>query len=202
MSDAQEKIRHVLKVAGDAGVVSARQLRELGVHPEYLRRMVADGQLVRVARGLYALPDVEVTAQHSLAVVAKAVPKGVVCLVSALSFHNVGTQIPHEVWMAIEGRSRSPRVEWPLMRVMRFSGKAFTDGVEEHVVEGVPVRVYTTAKTVADCFKYRNKVGLDVALEALAEVLYDRRCTVDELWRYARVCRVAKVMRPYIEALA
>jgi predicted transcriptional regulator of viral defense system len=163
--------------------------------------MVADGRLVREARGLYALPDAEVTAQHSLAVVAKAVPKGVICLLSALRFHDIGTQLPHEVWLAIERRAAEPRLASPRLRIVRFSGPAFTEGVEEHDVEGTTIRVYGMAKTIADCFKYRNKIGLDVALEALKEILRDRRCTVEELRRYARVCRVLTVMRPYMEAL-
>lgn len=201
MAEGQNNAERVLDLARRAGVVSAAEVRELGIHPEYLRRLCADGRIVRVARGLYALPDVEVTAHHSLVVAAKAVRKGVICLISALSFHNIGTQVPHEVWVAIDRRSAEPRVERPRMRIMRFSGKALTEGVKEHSIEGVTVSIYDAAKTVADCFKYRNKVGLDVALEALREVLRDRKCTVDELWRYAKVCRVASVMRPYMEAL-
>lgn len=201
MRDAHDKIRRVLRTAKTKGVVSTRQARGLGVHSEYLRRMVADGRLVREAHGLYALPDAEVTAQHSLAVAARAVPKGVVCLLSALRFHEVGTQLPYEVWLAIERRSAMPRMASPQLRIVRFSGAAFTGGVEEHDVEGTAVRVYGVAKTVADCFKYRNKIGLDVALEALKEVVRERRCTVQELRRYASVCRVLTVMRPYMEAL-
>ncbi|MCD6416507.1 MAG: type IV toxin-antitoxin system AbiEi family antitoxin domain-containing protein [Planctomycetes bacterium] len=202
MTLGKDSTRRIVQLARHAGVVSAREVRRLGIHHEYLRRLCVDGQLVRVGRGLYALPDAEVTALHSLALAAKAVPRGVVCLLSALSFHGLGTQAPHEVWMAIDRRAAEPRTERPRMRIMRFSGKALTEGVAEHTVEGVPVTIYNVPKTVADCFKYRNKIGLDVALEALRDVMRDRRCTVDELWRYAEVCRVTSVMRPYMEALA
>jgi len=201
MGETQASAERILDLARRVGVVSAADVRQLGIHHEYLRRLCAEERIVRVARGLYSLPDAEVTADHSLALAAKAVPKGVVCLISALGFHNIGTQVPHEVWMAVDRRSAEPRVQPLMMRVMRFSGKALTEGVEAHTIEGIPVNIYCAAKTVADCFKYRNKVGLDVALEALREVLRDGTCTVDELWHYAKVCRVARVMRPYMEAL-
>ena len=201
MAEGQNNAERILDLARRTGVVSAAEVRQLGIHPEYLRRLCADRRIARVARGLYALPDAEITVHHSLAMAAKAVPKGGVCLISALNFHNIGTQVPHEVWMAIDRRSAEPRVHQFMMRIVRFSGKALTEGVEVHSIEGVAVSIYCAAKTVADCFKYRNKIGLDVALEALREVLHDRKCTVDELWYYAKVCRVARVMRPYMEAL-
>jgi len=201
MAHSKGTAEQILNLAHRAGVVSAREVRKLGIHPEYLRRLCAAGRLVRVGRALYMLPDADVTAQHDLAVAVKAVPRGVVCLLSALSFHNIGMQVPHEVWLAIGRRSAAPRVKWPQMRIMRFSGKALMEGIEKHTIERVPVSIYNAAKTVADCFKYRNKVGLDVALEALREVMRERRCTIEELWRYAKVCRVTNVMRPYMEAL-
>jgi predicted transcriptional regulator of viral defense system len=201
MADGQNKAVRILDLARRAGVVSAAEVRQAGIHHKYLRQLRADGRLVQVSRGLYALPDAEVTAHHSLAIAAKAVPKGIVCLVSALSYHNIGTQLPHEVWMAIDRRSAEPRIERLQMRIMRFSGKALTEGVETHAIERVPVGIYCTAKTVADCFKYRNKIGLDVALEALRDTLHDGKCSIDELWHYARICRVARIMRPYMEAL-
>jgi predicted transcriptional regulator of viral defense system len=129
------------------------------------------------------------------------VPRGVICLISALDFHEIGTQLPHEVWVAIDRKAARPRVRQPKTRIFFFSGKALTEGVDEHDVEGVRVKIYNPAKTVADCFKYRNKVGLDVALEALRETLRFRKCSVDELWTYAKVCRVTKTMRPYMEAM-
>ena len=124
-----------------------------------------------------------------------------VCLLSALQFHVIGTQLPHAVWIAVEGRARRPQIDYPPIRVSHFSGEAFSSGVELHHLEGVPVKVYNPAKTVADCFKYRNKYGLDVALEALREGWRDRRFTIAEVWHEAQVCRVATVMRPYLESL-
>jgi predicted transcriptional regulator of viral defense system len=145
--------------------------------------------------------DAELDRNHSLAEACKRVPHGVVCLLSALQFHELTTQAPFEVWLALGEKARLPRVEYPPLRIFRFSGPALTTGVEEHRVEGVPVKVYGPAKTVADCFKYRNKVGLDVALEALRDCWRQRRATMDEIWRAAQVCRVANVMRPYLESL-
>jgi len=159
------------------------------------------GQVQRVGRGLYVPLDSEITQHHGLAQVAKRVPHGVICLLSALLFHEIGTQLPSQVWIAIDVDARKPRVEYPPLRVVRFSGLALTEGVEAHRLEGVDVKVYGVAKTVADCFKYRNKIGLDVALEALREARRGRRATIDEIWRYAKIDRVSNVMRPYLESL-
>jgi predicted transcriptional regulator of viral defense system len=142
-----------------------------------------------------------VTEHHGLALVAATAPKGVICLLSALSFHQIGTQLPHEVWIALDRRSRCPSLTYPRLHVVRFGGDALTEGVEVHRIEGETVRVYSVAKTIADTFKYRNKIGLDVALEALREAWRARRFTMDKLYRYARICRVERVMRPYLEAL-
>ena len=192
----------VLELVREAGIVRVRDVRAQGLHPEHLRRLAADGLVERIARGVYALADAEPTANHSLAQVAKKVPHGVVCLLSALRFHEVGTQSPFEVWLAIDRRARKPSLPSPKLRIVRFSGAALKVGVERHRIEGVPVPVYSVAKTVADCFKYRHKIGLDVALEALREGLRERRFTHDELWKHAKVCRVASIMRPYLEAMA
>lgn len=181
--------------------VTTRDLAEEGIHRQVVSRLVGSGELKRVARGLYRLPDHDVSEHHGLAIACTAVPKGVVCLLSALSFHEIGTQLPFEVWMAIDRRVRRPALEHPPLRIMRFSGLALAEGVETHRIEGRPVRVYGIAKTVADCFKYRNKIGLDVALEALRDAWRARRFTMDELHRYAGVCRVQRVMRPYLEML-
>lgn len=194
-------MRQVLSLAKKLGVVSTQDVRTLGIHHEYLRRMYSAGQLVKAGRGLYSLPNADITAQHGLVQASKAMREGVICLLSALRFHEIGTQAPHEVWVAIDRRAAHPRAKQPQMRFVRFSGKALTEGVQEHTIEGVLVRIYNPAKTVADCFKYRNKIGLDVALEALREVLRGRRCTMDDLWKYAKVCRVTEVMRPYMEAM-
>ncbi len=185
------------------GIIRAADLADLGIRREALSRLHREGRLERLGRGLYAHPDRKVTLQHSLAEAAKKVPRGVVCLLSALSFHEITTQAPFEVWMALDRKARLP-IPGPglAFRFHRFSGKALNEGVEQHVVDGIPVRVYSLAKTVADCFKYRNKIGLDVALEALREARRARRVTSEELHRHARICRVENVMRPYMEALA
>ena len=200
MKNRGGKTRQILKLASNSSVVSTAEVRCHGIHHEYLRQMCARGELVRVGRGLYSLPGADVTIHHGLVQAAKAVPKGVICLLSALRFHEIGTQAPHEVWIALDRRHSYPRARHPKMRIVRFSGKALTKGVDEHTIEGVQVRIYDSAKTVADCFKYRNKIALDVALEALREVLRGRKCSIDELWKYAKICRVTKIMRPYMEA--
>jgi predicted transcriptional regulator of viral defense system len=164
-------------------------------------RQIEPGSVDRVARGLYGWPDADVTEHHSLAEAARLVPKGVVCLLSALEFHGITTQSPHEVWLALPGKAWAPKVEYPKLRIVRASGPALTAMVEKHRVEGVVVKVYSVAKTVADCFKYRSKVGLDVALEALRDGFRQRGVTMDKLWAAASVCRVENVMRPYLESL-
>ena len=191
----------VLRLARRRGSITRSELIEAGIHTQTLSRLVGTGALERVSRGRYRLPDAPITENHGLAVVAAAVPKAVICLVSALRFHDIGTQAPFEVWVALDRRSRRPALAWPRLRVHRFGGKALTEGIETHHLEGEQVRIYNVAKTLADVFKYRNKIGLDVALEALQEAWRARRFTMDDIHRYARVCRVERVMRPYLEAL-
>jgi predicted transcriptional regulator of viral defense system len=191
----------LLSLARRRGSITRRAVAKAGVHTQTLSRLVKEGRLERVGRGLYRLPDAALTEHHGLALVAAAVPRAVVCLLSALSFHQVGTQIPHEVWVAIDRRSRRPALAYPPLRVVRFGGAALTEGIETYRIERETVRVYNLAKTIADTFKYRNKVGLDVALEALRESWRSRRVTMAEIDRYARICRVERVMRPYLEGL-
>lgn len=201
MKNHGDTIKQILELAHNSGIISTGEVRSQGFHHQYLRQLCKEGKLVRVGRGLYSLPDADVTIHHGLAQAAKAIPKGVICLLSALRFHEIGTQAPHEVWIAIDRRAARPWPRHPRMRIVRFSGKSLTEGVDEHNVEGVPVRIYSPAKTVADCFKYRNKIGMDVALEALREVIRERKSTTDELWRYAKICRVTRIIRPYMEAI-
>jgi predicted transcriptional regulator of viral defense system len=184
------------------GVLRPRDLAAHGLDPKYLSRLERTGRLERVGRGLYVSPDAAVHEHHTLAEVSKRVPHGVVCLLSALRFHEIGTQNPYQVWLAIDQDARPPKEPGLPVRIVRFSGEAMRSGVETHDIEGVPVHVYNVAKTVADCFKYRNKIGLDVALEALREVRQERRSSMDALWHFAKIDRVANVMRPYMEALA
>ena len=181
--------------------VRPRDLEAAGFNRMWLTRLERRGLIERVRRGLYVAPDAEWTEHHSFAEVARQAPGGVICLLSALSFHELTTQIPFEVWLAIDRKARVPKAMTPQVRVMRFSGVALTSGVEEHVLEGVPVRIYGPAKTVVDCFRYRNKIGFDVALEALRDCYRLRLATVDELWECAKRLRIGNVMRPYIESL-
>lgn len=181
--------------------VTPADLAKQGIHRQELTRLVAQGRIVRVARGLYRQAAQMITEHHGLAVAAVAVPKGVICLLSALQFHGVGTQVPSEVWIALDRRAWRPVRRRPPLRIIRFSGAALTEGVESHLVEGRTVKVYSVAKTLADCFKFRNKIGLDVALEALREAWQARRFTMEELDRHAVICRVQRVMRPYLAAL-
>jgi predicted transcriptional regulator of viral defense system len=198
MPDKQDKI---LALAKRKGILRAKDLRAAHIHPEYLRRLCERGTLIRIGRGLYMPADAQPTANVSLAQAARRVPHGIVCLLSALRFHEIGTANPFEVWIALARDVRRPQVEYPPLRTMRFSGKALTEGVERHRIESVEVKVYNPAKTVADCFKYRNKIGLDVAIEALRDGLRSRKCTLAQLWQYAKVCRMTEVMRPYLEVL-
>lgn len=198
---SQSKTGQVLELVRKAGVVRSRDLRERGIHQEYLRRLENQGLLVRSGRGIYTFSDSALTENQSLAEACMRVPHGIVCLLSALRFHELTTQAPFEVWLAIDSKARTPKEDIVPLHIVYMSGMALSAGIEKYQVEGVPVRVYNPAKTVADCFKYRNKIGLDVALEALRECWRERRSTMDELWHYAKICRVNNVMRPYLESL-
>ena len=194
--------QNILDLAAERGLIRPRDLTERGLPTVALTRLVRQGRLQRVGRGLYALPDRPVSEQNALAEVARKHPQAIVCLLSALRFHDLTTQSPFEVWLAIPNKARAPKMDYPPLRIVRFSGAALTRGVEDHVIDGVPVRVTSVARTVADCFKFRNKIGLDVALESLQEAWRAKRASMDELWRYATLCRVANVMRPYMESLS
>jgi predicted transcriptional regulator of viral defense system len=194
-------LEKILRLARRAQGVTARELAAAGIHRQALTRLVETGQIERVVRGLYRLPERPYTEHHGLVLANAAVPLGVICLLSALQFHGIGTQLPADVWIAIDRRAHRPSLRYPPLRVVRYSGVALTEGVECHRIEGQTVRVYNIAKTVADCFKYRNKIGIDVALEALREAWRARRLGMDELDHYACICRVQRVMRPYIEGL-
>ncbi len=191
----------VLRLASERGTLRPRDLAGQQIPRTTLSRLVESGRLIQISRGLYELPDHPRSEQHQLADVAVRSPQGIFCLLTALRFHDLTTQSPHEIWLAIPNKAHLPKLDYPPLRVVRFSGAALTQGIETHVVDGVSVRVYSVAKTVADCFKYRNKIGLDVALEALRESRREKRATNDELWHYAKICRVANVMRPYLESI-
>ena len=197
-STATERI---VEIFGQAEVVRARELSAQGVHPMTLQRLVEKGVVERDGRGLYRLAEKEVSEHYSLLQAVKRVPQGVICLLSALRFHQLTTQKPFEVWLMLERGSRRPAVDVPPVRIHYLSDEAFRAGIEEHELDGVRLRVYSPAKTVADCFKFRHKIGMDVALEALRESLRHKQATVDDIWRYAELNRVARVIYPYLEAL-
>ena len=180
----------------------ARDAAELGVHSRALRRLVEEGAVERIARGLYRVASAEPTENYTHAAVCARVPHGIVCLLTALRIHDLGTQMPGRVWIAIPHKARAPRLPELPVRVVRFSGVSLRYGVVETTFEGVPARITTPARTVVDCFRFRNVVGLDVAIEALRDALYDRKATVGQIWRAAQTCRAQSVVRPVLEALA
>ena len=201
MSNTTKEADKILALAKTLGVLRVKDLLSKGIHPEYLRRLCKKGLIVRMGRGLYRLANAGVSENITLTAVAKRIPNGVICLLSALRFHRIGTQNPPEVWVALKLRAAYPRGKDLPIRIVRFSAASHAIGIETHVLDGVPVRMTIPAKTVVDCFKYRNKIGLDVALEALKECIRKRKATPADLWKYAKVCRVANVMRPYLEAI-
>jgi len=190
----------ILDLARKKGMIRAKDLEALGISRNYLYGLCHEGLLKKNARGIYTLPNAPVTEYSSLAEIAKRFPHAVVCLLSALAFYEITTQIPHEVWLAVPRGSWKPVVDYPPLSLTYISGDAYSFGIQEHDINGVMIKIYSPAKTVADCFKFRNKVGLDVAIEALREVWRSRKASVDELLEAARIDRVSKVMRPYLEA--
>lgn len=196
----QTSEQRILKLAAKKGLLRPKDLLAGNLPREYLSRMALAGTLQKVGRGLYSLPYADVSAFHSLAEVGAAVPKGIICLLSALRFHELTTQLPPDVWVAVSGPVWRPtKTPFPV-RYVHMTGDSFLKGAETHTVDRVKIRVFNPAKTVADCFKYRNKIGLDVALEALRDYRKKHRGEMDELWRFAKVCRVTRIIRPYLDA--
>ncbi len=191
-----------LRLVRRSGVARPQDLARHGIPREQLRRLVREGRLTRVGTGLCSVSGGAATEHRTLVEASRRVPRGVVCLLSALRYHQLTTQNPVEVWMAIGPNAWRPQGEGPPLRIVHFSGTSLSSGVEEHLLEAVPLRIFSAAKTVADCFKFRNKIGLDVALEALRDYRKKHRSGMDDLWRFAKICRVTAVMRPYLEALA
>lgn len=198
MPSTAQRIR---KLLGRGTTVRSRELVKAGVSRSELSRLVAAGKVLRVARGLYAASGYQSGEHGALVAVAKRAPRTLFCLLTALRFHELTTQAPFEVWIAIGNKAHPPRLDYPPVRAVRYAAEALTAGVGTHRIEGVSIRVTNPAKTVADCFKFRNRIGLDVAIEALREARRSKMAAADELWRYARLNRVANVMRPYLEAV-
>lgn len=191
-----------LAVARDRGIARSRDFEAAGIPRIYLQRLRDQGLLTQPGRGLYALADGQISAHHSLAEAAKSVPNGVIGLLSALQFHELTTQLPPQVWMLLPSKAWAPRRPPVTLKILRASGESLKAGVEQQLVDRVVVPITSPAKTVADCFKYRGKIGLDVAIEALRDCMTKKRATRDEIWRYAAIDRVQNVMRPYLEALS
>lgn len=202
MSKKHSKSSKIVELVKKCGFIRPRDLKSANIHPEYLRRLLKKGIIRREDKGLYVLETMEPTEHHSFAEVAKLVPSGVISLLSALRFHDFTTQLPNQIWMAIDVKARAPKIRNINLRIVRFSGKAMKQGIEQHDIEGVKVQIYSPAKTVADCFKYRNKIGLDIAMEALRECLSKRLATRGEIYKYAKICRVENVIQPYMESLS
>ena len=192
----------ILQIARKKLLFRLSEAKQAGIHPEAIRRLTHRAQLVRVGRGLYALPSLEPTENHTLAEVAKRVPKGIVCLLTALRFHGLGTQNPRDVWLAVDRRAGIPKIDFMPVRIIRVSGAALSTGIEEHDIDSVRVRITSPARTVVDCFKFRNKIGIDVAVEALKDYRRLRTGTADALWQQADRLRMSKVIRPYWDAIS
>jgi predicted transcriptional regulator of viral defense system len=193
--------QRVLDLARQKGLLRPSDLQGAGIPRVVLARLTAKGQLEKVGRGLYSLPDAPSSENESLAAIAVKVPQAVFCLLTALQFHELTTQLPRQIWIAMPRGSHVPKIDYPPVKMVQFSGEAYAQGVEIHERDQVKLRVYGVAKTIADCFKHRNKIGLDVALEALKDARARKQVSADALWHYAKLCRVANVMRPYLEAV-
>ncbi len=198
MNTQKERVK---KLLNRNPLMTSREFTSEGIDIKTLTRMVPDGEIQRITRGLYAAADYIPGTYHSLIEACKLVDTGVVCLLSALSFHEIGTQNPHDIWIALMRGSRIPQVNNLPIKISLFSTDSYISGIEERIVDGTTIRVYSIPKTIADCFKYRNKIGIDVAIEALKDVIMNRRASLEELIHFAKICRVSKVMMPYLEAL-
>jgi predicted transcriptional regulator of viral defense system len=195
------KYQLIQKIIKKKPVFRPRDLAPYGIPREYLNRLCEQGIIEKVRRGLYIYSGLEIDEHFSLVQVSKMIPNSTICLLSALHFHHLTTQLPFEVWIAISNQAHYPKVDDLPVRIWHFSGQALTMGRQQYTIHGVKLSVYNPAKTIADCFKYRHKIGLEVALEALREGWRERRCTMAELQYYGKICRVAKIMRPYLEFL-
>jgi len=195
-------IEKLLQKIGEGGLFRTSDLESLGVSRSTVRRMVERGEAEQISHGLYRLTDGDITEHIGIVAVQKKIPDGIICLLSALQFHGIGTQLPREIWVAIDPKARKPQDTGFPIRVIRFSGVNARYGIDTHRLLGVPVRITSIARTVVDCFRYRNKIGMDVALEALKDVLDRRLASRDEILRTAEVCRVKTVIRPYLERMS
>lgn len=192
----------VLKIVKKRGVVRASELTKEGIPRVAISRLVSESKLERLAHGLYCLSGTELSEKEGLVIIGRRVPRAVFCLLTALQLHELTTQLPRKVWIAMPRGSHTPQIKYPPIKMMQYSDDAYAEGVEIMKSDKVNLKVYNLAKTIADCFKYRNKIGIDVAIEALKEAYSKNKVTMDDLWHYAKICRVASVMRPYLEAIS
>ena len=190
-----------LALIKEKGIVRSSEFVEEGIPRVIISRLVVNQQLQQVGRGLYCLPEKKFSEKESLLVIATRVPQANFCLFTALQIHELTTQLPRKIWIAMPVDSRLPKIDYPPIKMVKYSGEAYFEGIEIQEADGVQYRVYNVAKTIADCFKHRNKIGMDVAIEALRDAYLKNKVTADELWHYAKICRVANIMRPYIEAI-
>lgn len=184
------------------GLIRTREAIDRGIHPRTLKNLVEEGALEQVSRGVYRLAGEEPVSNPDLFTVATRVPKGVICLISALAFHDLTTQIPHKVYVSLERDAKKPRLDYPPLSIHYFTDKAFREGIEKHMIDGVEVQVYSREKTLADCFKFRNQIGMDVVLEALRLYRAQRKIKMNDIFHYAKICHVENVMKPYLESMA
>lgn len=191
----------VIHMASKTGIVRMSDLTKKGITRATVSRLVSENKLEKLAPGLYCLTGTEFSEKESLIIIASRVPQAVFCLLTALQIHNLTTQLPRKVWIAMPKGSHTPKMNYPPLKMVQYSDEAFSEGIEIIESDKIKLRVYNLAKTIADCFKHRNKIGFDVAIEVLKEAFTKNKVTVDELWHYAKICRVANVMRPYIEAI-
>jgi predicted transcriptional regulator of viral defense system len=196
-----KRTEQILELAKEKGIIQAKDIEEFGIARNYLYKLCKEGLLNKAARGMYMLQDAPITENQNLIEIAKKIPNAVVCLISALSFHGITTQIPHEIWIAVPRDTWRPSMDYPPLHYTVLTEKAYNFGIQRVGINGTTIKIYNPAKTVADCFKFRNKVGIDVAIEALREVWRSRKATMDELVEAAGIDRVSKVMRPYLEAI-
>jgi len=203
MGDANKNTtEQIIAILQQNSVLRPRDLDAHKIPRRYLNRLYHRGLLVRSARGIYIAANAELSEKQTIVEVSKRVPKGIICLLSALSIHEMTTQFPFEVWLAIDRKGWLPKVKDLPIKTVRFSGDALAIGIDYHIIDGVKVPVYNPAKTIADCFKYRNKIGIDIAIEALKEGWKDKKFNMNDMWKYSKICRVQNVMKPYLESLS
>lgn len=193
--------QRVLDLARQKGMLRTVDLQNAGIPRTILSRLTASGELEKIGRGLYRLPNVQTSEYEMLATVAVKVPQAVFCLLSALQFHELTTQLPRQIWIAMPRGSHIPKIDYPPVKMIQFTGEAYSEGIEIYERDQVKLRVYSVAKTIADCFKHRNKIGLDVAIEALRDARAKKKASANDLWHYAKICRVTNIMRPYLEVI-